>query len=309
MDLNEWSFRLSGRDEAYAAWERMLSSTHLPWEITELVPDRETGFGAQVRRRHLADLILVDCACDPSSGVRRGAEVARTDDEYLVMLMTLRGRELVEHDGERAQLRPGSVVVWDSAAHTGFIVQEPLVKRSLFVPKSALEEMGTRGKLMTASALDGDAPAVSLLRNYLDGLSRTIDDLPLGAVPAARNATIELLSAALQTPPSRIPGPSGVTRCAAEAFIERNLRQYRLSPALIAAGIGVSVRTLHRAFEDSSETVSGFIRLRRLAHAHDDLLAGIPVSQVARRWNYADASHFSRSFKRHYGHNPSSLIS
>lgn len=308
MDEDEWSFRHSGRDEAYAAWERMLSTTHLPWKITELVPDPETGFGAQVRRRHLADLILVDCACDPSSGVRRGSELARTDDEYLVMLMTVSGREVVEHNGEQAQLRAGSVVVWDSSAHTGFLVQEPLVKRSLFVPKSALGEVGTRGELMTAAALDGDAPAVSLLRSYLDGLSRTIDDLPLGAVPAARNAAIELLSAALQ-PASRMPGSAIVTRRAAEAFIERNLRQGRLSPAMIAAGIGVSVRSLHRAFEDSSETVSGFIRLRRLVRAHDDLLAGVPVSQVARRWHYADASHFSRSFKRHYGRSPGTLMS
>jgi AraC family transcriptional activator of tynA and feaB len=303
----DWSFRTAETHEARDAWGRMLSTTHLPWDIKELVPDPANGFAASVRRRHLADLVLVDCACDPCSGVRRTYEIGQTDGEYLVMLMTLSGHELVSQGDRDSQLAPGSVVVWDSETPAKFLVQDPLIKRSLLVPKSALSEIGTRGELMTGSVLDGDSPAVSLLRSYLDGLSRTIDDLPLGALPAARNATIELLAAALQAPGRSAPESTVATRGAAEAFIERNLREHRLSPAVVAQGIGVSVRSLHRAFGDTGDTVSGFIRLRRLARARDDLVTGVPVTQVARRWHYSDASHFSRSFKRHYGHSPSEL--
>lgn len=307
MSQDQWSFRATDHHQAREAWGRMLSTTHLPWDIKELVADPVAGFGATVRRRHLADLVLVDCSCDPHSGVRRSYELGQTDGEYLVMLMTLSGRELVSQGGRSAQLSTGSVVVWDSATPAEFRVQEPLVKRTLLVPKSALSEIGTRGELMTGSVLDAAAPAVTLLRCYLDGLARTVDDLPLGALPAARNATIELLAAALQSPDQAAPVSAVATRGAAEAFIERNLREHRLSPAIIAHNIGVSVRSLHRALEDTGETVSGYIRVRRLARARDDLISGVPVSQVARRWHYADASHFSRSFKRHYGHSPSEL--
>jgi AraC-like DNA-binding protein len=76
---------------------------------------------------------------------------------------------------------------------------------------------------------------------------------------------------------------------------------------VVARALGVSIRSLHRAFEDSGESVSGFIRTRRLTRARDDLLAGHSVSQAARRWNFTDVSHFSRSFKRHFGLNPSDL--
>lgn len=307
MNADEWSFRVGDQRAARDSWSQMLSSTHLPWDITELESDPGRGFGASVRRRHLADLVLVDCSCDPCAGARRGYEIGRTDDEYLVMLMTLGGREVVVQGDRESQLTSGSIVAWDSAAPARFLVQEPLVKRSLFVPKSALSEVGARGELLTGSVLDGDAPAVILLRNYLDALARTIDDLPLSALPAARNATIELLVAALQAP-AEAPGVSPLaTRHAAERYIDRNLAEHQLSPVTVAAGLGISVRSLHRAFEDSGETVSGFIRLRRLARAHDDLLAGTPVSQVARRWRFADPSHFSRSFKRYYGHSPSEL--
>ena len=293
---------------AREAWARLLSKTHLTWDITEITPADHTPYSASVRQRHLADLVLVDCSCDPCAGVRRVPQISQTEGEYLVMLMTLQGREQVTQAGRTAQLTPGSVVMWDSAQHAEFLVQEPLIKRSLLVPKAALAEVGARGELLTGSVLDADAPAVSLLRNYLDGLSRTIDDLPLGALPAARNATIELLAAALQAPRQLWPQSTYATRSAAEAFIERNLHRGTLSPAVIADRIGVSVRSLHRAFEDSGETVSGYLRVRRLARARDDLTSGSPVSQVARRWHFSDASHFSRTFKKQYGISPSELL-
>lgn len=305
----EWDVRTSSPSDAYDAWSRMLSATHLPWSVTELNSDPPSGFGASVRRRHLADLVLVECTCSPNGGVRRRHEIAATDGEYLVMLMTLSGHEMVSQDGHVAQLSPGSVVAWDSERPAEFLVQDTLVKRSLLVPKNALAEVGHRGALRTGAVLDVSAPAVTLLSRYLDSLSSTLDELPLGALPAARNATIELLAAALQDIRSADLCSGPATRYAAENFIDRRLPEPVLTPAVVASALGVSPRSLHRAFKDSGESVSSFIRTRRLARARDDLLAGYTVTQVARRWNFTDPSHFSRSFKRHFGINPSDLIS
>lgn len=304
---DEWAFRTSSSRQAYESWSRMLSGTHLDWSVTELDDGGPSGFGATVRRRYLGDVILVDCSCDPCAGVRRSSEIARTDGDYLVMLMTLQGSEVVAQNGRQSELGPGSVVVWDSETPAEFYVRTPLVKRSLLVPKPALAEVGARGSLLTGSVLDASAPAVTLLAGYLDALSATIDDLPLGAVPAARNATIELLAAALQSP--SVPADGALaTRAAAEAFVERRLRDPSLSPAVVAAGVGVSLRSLHRCFEDSADSVAGFIRRRRLARARDDLAAGQTVGQVARRWQFSDPSHFSRAFKRQFGVSPRDLV-
>jgi AraC family transcriptional activator of tynA and feaB len=256
-----WDVRTSSASGAYDAWSRMLSATHLPWSVTELSPDPSSGFAASVRRRHLADLVLVECTCSPNGGVRRRQEIAATDGEYLVMLMTLSGHEMVSQGGQLAQLSPGSVVVWDSEQPAEFLVQDTLAKRSLLVPKSALADFGQRGELRTGA--------------------QDIHSADLCSGPA--------------------------TRSAAETLIDRRLSESALTPAVVARALGVSTRSLHRAFKDSGESVSGFIRTRRLARARDDLLTGYTVSQAARRWNFADSSHFSRSFKRHFGINPSDL--
>lgn len=93
----------------------------------------------------------------------------------------------------------------------------------------------------------------------------------------------------------------------AQSFIENHLRNPRLTPSAVAVEVGVSLRTLHRIFTESEVGVAELIRIRRLAAARDDILAGTPISHAARRWQFSDASHFTRSFKQHYGVPPRSF--
>ncbi|MFI6022820.1 helix-turn-helix domain-containing protein [Streptomyces sp. NPDC051287] len=94
---------------------------------------------------------------------------------------------------------------------------------------------------------------------------------------------------------------------AARSAIEANLDRPDLSPALIARVLGVSLRTLHRCFSGSGDSVMSFARHRRLHRAHDDLLGSSHarrISEVAARWQFSDASHFIRHFKAAFGSTP-----
>lgn len=154
-------------------------------------------------------------------------------------------------------------------------------------------------------ALDQDAAAVRLLADYLDSVSRSIDSISLGAIPAVRNATTELVSAALQVHPTGGPTNPVAVICLAQRYIDTNLRRPDLAPPTVAAALGLSLRSLHRAFEDSGLSVAEIVRARRLAAAGDDLLAGATVAFAARRWPFSDASHFpARSSERQYGMAP-----
>lgn len=306
MDDCDWSFATDSRALAEDSWSRMLSENHLDWSLDEL--EWSGGaFSASVRRRALIDLALVDCECDPSAGHRGEAELSSSSDAYLVLLMNLDGAEVVEQNNQQASLRPGSVVVWDSEKPAAFTVEARLKKRSLIMPKSALAEVGVRGQLQTGRVLDHTAPAVRLLSGYLEALSQTIDLMPLGALPAARNATIELVTAALQVESVSAASPLAI-RTTAEQHIQSHLRSPMLTPNSVAGELGISVRTLQRAFEGSERSLSEVIRTGRLTAARDDLLAGAAVGSVARRWQFSDTSHFSRTFKRHFGLSPSEIV-
>jgi AraC family transcriptional regulator, positive regulator of tynA and feaB len=62
---------------------------------------------------------------------------------------------------------------------------------------------------------------------------------------------------------------------------------------------------VNRIFSATGQTVGEVVRLRRLARAREELIDfDRPVSAIAHRWGFADTSHFSRSFKAHYGSPP-----
>ena len=186
-------------------WQAMLSATHLPWSVA--LPRREHGlpvFEAQVSRWWIDDLALVDCACGPCSGARARRELTHTDGEFIVVLITLVGRETVLQGDAETRLGPGDAVVWDSTRPARFAVHEPLSKRSLLVPRAALDEVNGRAWMTGGAVLDAAAPAMQLLTSYLDTLSIALPRLAATGVRAARNATLELLVGALRAGQRRI---------------------------------------------------------------------------------------------------------
>lgn len=73
----------------------------------------------------------------------------------------------------------------------------------------------------------------------------------------------------------------------------------------------MSVRTLHRAFAATGDSIMSFVRARRLERARLELTApGVPlsVSEVAARWQLSDNSHFTRAFRQRYGVTPTQYV-
>ncbi len=71
----------------------------------------------------------------------------------------------------------------------------------------------------------------------------------------------------------------------------------------------MSVRALHALFEDADASVAGLVRRERLQRCLEDLRRpnGGSVTDIAFRWGFCDAAHFSRVFKREYGGTPSEV--
>lgn len=293
-------------------WQTLLSATHLPWRLD--VPKRRAGrvADAWVQRWWIDDLALVDCECAPCSGSRRQPELTATDGEFVVLLMTLAGRETVEQGGAQADLGPGDAVAWDSTTSARFAVWQPLTKRSLLIPRAALDEVSGRAWVQAGVLLDGGSPAVRMLRTYLDTVQQALPELDSSAVMAARNATLELLAGALRSDDGRSGGavPTGgssgpALRAVMDRWIDRHLIRHELTPAAVAQAHGVSVRTVNRIFNATGETLSEVVRVRRLARAREELTdTDEPITTIAHRWGFADGSHFSRLFKAQYGCSP-----
>jgi len=90
--------------------------------------------------------------------------------------------------------------------------------------------------------------------------------------------------------------------------VERRLDDPELSPAEVAAGVGVSERYLQKLLEGAGANFSQHLRERRLQRTHADLMSPLEaqrsISEIAYGAGYNDAAHFSRAFRQRFGQTP-----
>jgi AraC-like DNA-binding protein len=219
--------------------------------------------------------------------------------------MIMKGPEWVTQLDREVVLTAGDVVAWDSVREARFVVKEPLHKRTLLVPRRRFQQLLPRPELASMQRLQ-PSPALQLYTAYLDFI-RSVE-LAEPAAVAAGNAALELLGAVLGSvvAPTRSAMREGL-RAQVRAYIEEHLADVSLRPEAIAAANAISVRSLYGLFEEEGDAVCAFLRRRRLARAHDELArpdASPPVTEVAFRWGFSDAAHFTRAFRAQYGYAP-----
>ena len=119
---------------------------------------------------------------------------------------------------------------------------------------------------------------------------------------------LALLVPALAERVETLPEHTGDLYGVALQLIGESLQDAELSPALLAERLHISVRRLYRLFEDQGESVCRYIQRARLDKVAQDLSAQVlrheSITQIAFKWGFFDAAHFSRAFKRQFELSP-----
>ena len=153
-----------------------------------------------------------------------------------------------------------------------------------------------------------DSAEVRLLVAHSNMIYETVADLGSAGVQAAHSTLIELAKAvARRRVDDAEPQLAPALAQAAKDLADSHLADPELSGTMLARELNVSVRNLQRAFAAAGESVTSYIRQRRLEEARLALTASsgrLTVSELAAHWQFADSSHFIRSFKKHYGRTP-----
>ncbi|HEY2318922.1 MAG TPA: helix-turn-helix domain-containing protein [Solirubrobacteraceae bacterium] len=311
--LERWCPRGPDPASRLRSWSEILAATHLAFEVqpTYRTPSR---FQAAVTRRPIGDLTLVDCAAAPFLGHRDSQVIASRADaaheNVLGFQFVCKGVELVREGDRQLALKAGDMVLWDGLQPTEIEIAEAFYKRTLLFPRDRVLAVCPRlAGLEVLPSLAGSASARLLVR-FMNALAVEMPALDGAAGAAASNAALELLRAAVEP---ALPSDRAATRAAMRAEIARYVRSHlqdpELGPASIARAYAMSVRTLHALFEDVDASVAALVRTERLARCMEDLQQpnGGSVTEIAFRWGFCDAAHFSRVFKREFGATPSEI--
>jgi AraC family transcriptional regulator, positive regulator of tynA and feaB len=310
LNAEHWRVRGTDVDARLKSWSDILATTHLRFDVrpTFRTPTR---FEGAVTRRPIGDLMLVDCAASPFLGHRGSAIITGSTEglreDVLGFQFVCKGVELVREGGRELALKAGDVVLWDGMEPTEVEIVEAFYKRTLLFPREQVVAVCPRlADLGALPSLDGNGIARLLVR-YMNALALELPLLEPAASAAAAGAALELLRAAVE--PS-LPTERAAARAAMRAEIVRtHLQDPCLGPASIARAYAMSVRALHALFEDVDASVASLVRRERLGRCLEDLQRpnGGSVTDIAFRWGFCDAAHFSRVFKREFGATPSDV--
>jgi AraC-like DNA-binding protein len=298
---------ISPRDR-FAAWCEILSTTHLAF-ATDISRRLRDDFAADVREHALGSMSLVDVSVLPHRGQRTRRQVSANTRDVIGLHFVESGRQAVGLGDQRVILGPGDAMIWDGAATGEYEILEPLTKKTLIVPRAVAATVLPSYRNSFVTVLSKDHPPTRALVAVLSLLSDQLPTMSAGAREASSALITELLKPLDSLHGSGEPAeprPRLELRERALDYIDSQLGDPKLCPATVAAAHSVSVRTLYNALGSLGVTLGAYIRTRRLARCHDDLVSGSdPVGLIARRWGFSSLAHFSRVFQQHYGVSPS----
>ncbi len=295
------------------SWSRILATTHLSFEVraTSATPD---VFAGAVTRRRIADLTLVDCAAAPFAGRRDHALIGlhgpAPAEDVIGFQFVGKGAEAVREGGRELILSAGQVMLWDGVQPVEVEIVKSFYKRTLLFPRRRVLSVCPRLAEVESIPPLRDAGPARLLVRYMNALALEQPQLDGEAAAAASDAALELLRAVVEP---GLPTARAAERSALRVEIRRHIRAHLrdpdLGPASIAQAFAMSLRALHALFEDADSSVAVLVRNERLARCEEDLRRpnGGSVTDIAFRWGFCDAAHFSRVFKRHFGATPSEI--
>jgi AraC-like DNA-binding protein len=230
----------------------------------------------------------------------------------IVVGYVARGAVLVTQGRRTVEVRSGRIVLYDGL--TPYRIRSAAAHRFLIahVRATAVRFRRESRDALVATDLSG-FPSATALAGMLGALARS------ARKPAAREPTPaagahlgDAVVACLHALAAEVRGVGGGRSTALFAeltdWLDGNLADPELSAERLGATKFLSARYVRKVFADHDTTVSAYVRTHRLERIRDELLAPwgvhLPVSAIAARWGYPDASVFTRAFARQFGEAP-----
>jgi AraC-like DNA-binding protein len=277
----------------------------------DVLSNESTQLNVEIGFRHTPSARVLSVLGDPARVARGSRQISRDEGGFLGVLFQRMGRTLCSQRGQQQVISPGEITVWHGRQVLDFRMPERFHKLCLIVPIERLEGLLPGSELYVGTHFKAGTNLAKLLGACLRTLADDVLTSDEEPCDAALEVMLDMLGAALTNNKESLnenPRTSLFERI--RVFIEKRLDDTDLSPSTIARAHSISIRYLHLLFSQRGLTVGGWVRSRRLAQcrvALTDVRKDRTITEIALKWGFSDAAHFSRSFKAAFGMSPNAF--
>jgi AraC-like DNA-binding protein len=272
----------------------------------------DDAFPAEIHLWKLGALAMSRTSAPPVNVVRTKGHLRRDPIDHWVISYCARGAHSAITAGASLEVPARVPFLWSLGQE--FLHERTHVDRlQFFMPRDAFRDIAPLLDAALGSALD--TPLGHLLGDYMMALEGHLPTVTAADLPRLASAVGAMVAAAVAPSAERVAVARWQIdlgrRERVRQAVRRHLRTPTFGPTVLCRLVGMSRSNLYRLFEDAGG-VARYIQRQRLIEAHSVLsnpATAKTISVIAEDLCFADASSFSRTFKREFGNSPSEVRS
>jgi AraC-like DNA-binding protein len=297
--------RPADQHEAWCEWFRPI------FEIATKQSARN-GFAAENQVWKLGGIALSRVKAPPVRVQRQTPNLRRDPVDHWVITYCRRGATTIATDSGTLEAPAGVPFIW-SLGEASDSERTQVDRIQIFMKRDAFRGMAPLLDSARGSVLD--TPLGHLLGDYILALERRLPTLTQDHLPQLAQAVGAMVAASIAPTVDRLDIARRQIDLGRQerlrVVVRKHLRSPSLGPETLCRAVGISRSQLYRLLDDAGG-VARYIQSQRLLEAHA-MLSGFgavkPISVIAEELCFADASTFSRAFRREFGYTPSEVRS
>lgn len=234
--------------------------------------------------------------------------------EWLLVAIQRQGGSRLRQLGRDSALAPGDIALYSTAQPYRLEFDGAFRQTVIGFPAAPLRALCPAIDGLVGRAMSGRRPQVALLA----AMAECHFETDYGALPDQAGVhAASALSATLAGCAVSEPVREDATRSKLSQYHLQRLRQFamsrlgdsELSVRDVAVALNISTAHIHRLFSGQPHTFSAWLWHTRLQQCHlalaNPAFSGLSISQIAFKYGFAHASHFSRAYRAQFGITPS----
>jgi len=295
--------------DQFALWREVICKVFM-----EMEPHAESvdEFNGSFESREFGPLTVASVTAQQHWVRRSRTEISGSSSDVFLFHFQVSGRSCFRRRGVEEVVMPGDIACIDATEPFDLSLADNFHSVTVKAPRQLFESILGPTPSLPRVKIGRESEFGALLREYMKLTQRNIssesseNDLDLSS------HLCDVLAMAQSGKIGDIVHSSNKGRSVLLtpilSYLYDNIGNGAITPTAVATRFGISVRYLHKLFEEMDVTLGRWLLLRRLEMCFQDLtdpdLDNMPISSIAYSRGFNDLSYFGRSFKSHYGATP-----